>query len=109
MAGQKARGKAKKAVLYTGLRSFIHGSRLSAVVKGLLDAGISINVDQKTLPSGNRLKGEHIVNYAKQLTEKDKALCKARFSILLGQGLSPENYSIHFEETKKRIIEGVRL
>ena len=47
----------KKTVLDTGLKVNIKGSRIYAALKGLLDAGLSIEHDPSVLPKDDRLKG----------------------------------------------------
>jgi large subunit ribosomal protein L18 len=54
LAGLKAKDKVKEAILYTGLRRFVPNSRITAIVKGLLDAGLSIPINHETLPSEER-------------------------------------------------------
>lgn len=109
LAGLKAKVNVEEAILYTGLRRFVPNSRIAAVVKGLLDAGISIPVDQETLPSEERLRGKHIADYAKYLLEKDKVLYNERFSKLISKTLIPESISEHFEDVRKKIIEVFRV
>jgi large subunit ribosomal protein L18 len=109
LAGLKAKDKVKEVILYTGLRRFVLSSRISAVVKGLLDAGISIPIDHETLPSEDRLKGKHIADYAKYLLEKDKDLYSERFSNLISKALNPESIPEHFEDIRKKIMEGFKV
>ncbi|MGQ9718714.1 MAG: 50S ribosomal protein L18 [Nitrososphaerales archaeon] len=109
LAGLKAKGKVDKVILYTGLRRFMPNSRITAVVKGLLDAGISVPIDQDALPSEDRLKGKHIADYAKYLLERDKVAYKARFSNLISKALNPEALLGHFEEVRKKIVEGFEV
>jgi len=106
LAGLKAKDKVKEAILYTGLRRFVLNSRIAAVVKGLLDAGVSIPIDHETLPSEERLKGKHIADYAKYLLEKDKVLYNERFSNLIRKALNPEFIPEHFEDVRKKIMQG---
>lgn len=56
LTGKKS--KVKKVILDTGLIPNTKGSRVYAVVKGILDAGIEINCDEKVFPSEERIKGE---------------------------------------------------
>ncbi|MGQ9468819.1 MAG: 50S ribosomal protein L18 [Nitrososphaerales archaeon] len=105
LAGLKAKDEVKEAILYTGLRRFVPNSRITAVVKGLLDAGISIPIDHKTLPSEERLNGKHIADYAKSLLERDKALYNERFSNLISKALNPEALPEHFKDVRKKIME----
>ena len=69
--------KVKEAVLDTGMHTPIKGSKIYACVKGMLDAGVQIPADKKVLPSDDRIKGQHIAEYAKnskkQMTDYTKA------------------------------------
>ncbi len=56
LIGKKS--KVKKVILDTGLIPSTKGSRVYAVVKGVLDAGIEINCDEKVFPSEEKIKGE---------------------------------------------------
>jgi large subunit ribosomal protein L18 len=110
LTGLTAGLKAKKtgleeAILYIGLRRYIHGSRVSAVLKGVLDAGISVAADVETLPADERIRGEHISEYAKSLLEEDKKLYMSRFSKLVKGGLKPEEYPKHFDEVREKILK----
>lgn len=103
-AGLKAlKADVKEAVLYTGLRRYAHGSRVSAILKGILDAGVSIPADTESLPSDERIRGEHISGYAKSLLEEGKEMYAKRFSRLVKTGLKPEEYPEHFEELRQKI------
>jgi large subunit ribosomal protein L18 len=109
LAGLKAKDKVKEAILYTGLRRFVPNSRITAIVKGLLDAGLSIPINHETLPSEERLKGKHIADYAKYLLEKDKVLYSMRFSNLISKNFNPELIPERFEDVRKRIIESFKV
>ena len=56
LIGKKS--KVKKVILDTGLIPSTNGSRIYAVVKGVLDAGIEINCNKKVFPSEEKIKGE---------------------------------------------------
>ncbi len=103
-AGLKAaKAGVDEAVLYAGLRRFAHGSRLSAVLKGIIDAGVEVPAEEDVLPADERLRGEHIAEYAKSLLEQDKEAYTKRFSRMVKMGLKPEEFPDHFEEMKKKI------
>lgn len=103
LAGTKALAKnVKQCILYTGNR--IYSPRIAASVKGLLDAGVNIPIEQETIPPEDRLNGKHIADYAKDLKESDSQLYKTRFSALVKEGFSPENYSEFVEKTKSSIV-----
>ncbi len=61
-AGEK---KIKEVVLDTGLYTSTKGSRIYAVVKGVRDGGLQINVDEKMFPSEDRIAGKHIATQEK--------------------------------------------
>lgn len=106
VAGLKAlKAGVKEASLYTGLERYRHGSRISAVLKGVLDAGVSVPADIETLPDDGRIKGEHISKYAAALSEQNKELYSRRFSKLLKNKLKPEDYPKHFEEVRRKILK----
>jgi large subunit ribosomal protein L18 len=61
LAGLRAKaGGAASAVLDAGLRRPTEGGRLSAALKGLLDAGIAIPHGESGFPSSERLNGTHL-------------------------------------------------
>lgn len=94
-----------EAILYVGVKPFIRGSRIAGVVKGLLDSGFKVPCSEKVLPSEERIRGEHIAEYAKSLSKEDYG---KRFSALLGRGLRPEEYPAHFELMKNSILRGYK-
>lgn len=91
---------ATNAVLYTGNNPFT--TKVAACLKGIVDSGIKIPVSKESLPSDDRVSGEHIANYAKLLKDSGEKY-NSRFSALLKQGLRPEDYPVHFEEVRMRI------
>ncbi len=68
LIGKKS--KEKKVILDTGLIPSTNGSRVYAVVKGILDAGIEINCNKKVFPSEERIKGENKGIDIKSILEK---------------------------------------
>ncbi len=64
-AGIKAKKAGiKQAVLDIGGQISVGGSRIYAVVKGALDAGLEIPCSPEVLPSDERVSGKHIEAYA---------------------------------------------
>nr|AJS12382.1 50S ribosomal protein L18P [uncultured archaeon] len=64
LVGKKALAKGiKKVILDIGLYRNIKGSRLYAVLKGSIDAGLDIPHSKEVLPSQDRLEGKHILDY----------------------------------------------
>ncbi len=63
LAGKKALAKGiDTAVMDTGRYIFIHGGRISAALKGMIDAGVNIPADESVFPDESRLNGEHLKN-----------------------------------------------
>ncbi len=60
MAGKKSIVKGiKNVILYSGTDKYTQ--RMAAALKGVIDAGIEIPADKKTLPSDNRISGDHLL------------------------------------------------
>jgi large subunit ribosomal protein L18 len=53
----------KEAILDIGLQKSTKGNRVYAVVKGVLDAGLKIPVNEDFLPREERIVGKHIAAY----------------------------------------------
>jgi large subunit ribosomal protein L18 len=90
----------KNAVLYIGKDHFT--SRVAACMKGILDGGVSMPVSEESLPEQGRITGQHIADYASTLKENQEEY-NSRFSAILKNGLSPEDYPSHFEEIKSKL------
>ncbi|MBI2543558.1 MAG: 50S ribosomal protein L18 [Candidatus Aenigmarchaeota archaeon] len=66
LVGKKALDKKiTEVVLDSGLYSSVKGSRIYSVVKGALDAGLKIPIDQEIMSGEERIKGEHIATNEK--------------------------------------------
>jgi len=74
----------KEVVLDMGLYPSTKGSKIYAVVKGALDAGLKIPCSEEVLPSEERIRGEHIKNYLEKF----------------------KNISKDFEELKQKLLGG---
>ena len=75
-----------------------------AAAMGARDAGLKIPIGDKALVSKERVRGEHIANYAKYLKEKNPELYMKRFSKYLEAGVNPEMIPELFEKTKEMIL-----
>jgi large subunit ribosomal protein L18 len=105
LAGKKALAAGvKEAVAYNGLIPFIRGSRTAALLKGVVDAGVSIPVGEDAFPSEERLTGKTIAEYASTLSKEDKDSYSREFSALLKAGFKPEDYQAEFEKAKAAIM-----
>ncbi len=103
--------KAKKAgmteaVLDLGLIGPTKGSRVFAVLKGALDAGIEIPHAEEKLGK-ERTNSDHIAKYAKSLGLGSEDYSK-RFSQYLSKGISPEKLPEHFQTVKANIINSFK-
>lgn len=103
LVGQRAKtGGISKAILDIGLHARGPGSRLFAATKGALDAGLEVPHDEKVMPTSERLKGTHIVEYSKRLASEPETYKKV-FSAYLKHKLKPEELSSHFGEVQTKI------
>lgn len=60
-------------VVDLGLQQSMHGNRLYAAVKGIVDAGVNVRVSDVVFPVESRLNGEHLsVKDASKIIEKTK-------------------------------------
>ncbi|UXD22945.1 50S ribosomal protein L18 [Ignicoccus pacificus DSM 13166] len=110
LTGLLAALRAKKAgISYAapdiGLHKPTKGARIFAAIKAANDAGLEVPVGEEVVPSEERIKGEHIAEYAKMLKENNPEEYNKRFATLLKKGFAPENYVEHFEEVKSKILE----
>jgi large subunit ribosomal protein L18 len=104
LLGKKALSKGvKNAVLYIGKDHFT--SRVAACTKGIVESGVSMPVSEESLPEQERIAGQHIAKYAESLKQNQEEY-NSRFSAILKNGLSPEEYPSHFEEIKSKISAG---
>jgi len=94
-----------EAVLDLGRQVPHKGGRLFAALLGALDAGMKIPHGEGIFPTPERLRGEHIANYAKLLKETDSEKFQKQFGGYLKRGFDPEKLPEHFEEIKQKIIE----
>ena len=104
LAGKKAlKAGVKEAVAYNGVVPFIRGSRVAALLKGVVDSGVKVPVGEKAFPDDNRLTGKTIAEYAAKMAAEDKDTYSRSFSALLKAGFKPEQYPAEFEKVKAAI------
>lgn len=104
LCGYRAAAKGvERAVLDLGLQSPSRGARVFAALGGVVDAGVTVPHSEGVLPDESRIRGEHVVDYAKQLSSSPDAY-QIRFSRYLSGGLRPEEVSEHFSLVKERIV-----
>ena len=106
LLGAKAKEKnIKQVIVDLGLQSSVKGSRIYAVVKGMIDHGIKIPHTPEVLPAPERISGKHIAAYA-SLLQKDKALFERQFGDYLRKSVDPTQFPRYFEEVKSKISGG---
>jgi large subunit ribosomal protein L18 len=104
LAGKKAiAAGVKEAVAYNGLVPFTRGSRVAALLKGVVDTGVQVPVGEEAFPATNRLSGKSIADHAAKLASEDKEAYSRSFSALLKGGFRPEEYPTEFERVKAAI------
>ena len=105
LIGKKAKEAGiKEAILYTGVKRFVAGSRVAAVVKGAIDYGLKVPFGEEAAPNEDRILGKHIVEYYNALKESDPEAAKKRFSVLSSKGI--ENLPEEVEKFKTMILGG---
>lgn len=92
----------KEATLDIGLKSSLKGSKIYAVLKGAVDAGLNIPYNETIIPEEDRITGEHIAKYSETLSD---AQISEKFSQYLEKGLSPSDLPDHFKTIKEKIKE----
>ena len=103
LCGYRAIAKGvNKAVLDMGLQTPSRGSRVFAVLKGLLDAGVDVPHNEEILPDETRIKGQHIADYAQALSSEPD-IHSRMFSGYLSRGFSPQKTPDHFSLVKEKI------
>ena len=98
LLGKTAKGE--EAILDLGLQTPISGSRVYAVLKGVIDGGLKIAYSEESLPSGDRLSGKHISGYANLVKEN----FEKRFSGYIKNQKDPRKFEEEFDRVKKSII-----
>ena len=103
LCGYKALEKGiETAFLDIGLHIPVKGTRIFATLKGLVDAGVEVPHSEDVLPEDSRISGEHIAEYANQLSE-DPEIYKQKFAKYLAKKVKPEKLPEHFENVKDKI------
>ena len=77
-------------------------AQVFAALKGAVDAGLDIPHGDFIFPEDERIRGEHIANYAESLDAEEVA---KKFSKYFERGLNPKDLPENFDETIKNIDE----
>ncbi|TFH29473.1 MAG: 50S ribosomal protein L18 [Promethearchaeota archaeon] len=77
----------------------VHDNRVKAAVKGFLDVGINVPVDESWFFNDweKRIKGVHIAEYAQKLKKENSTEYKKKFSAILKNKGDPTNIEKDFE------------
>ncbi len=103
LCGLKAKAAGiKEAILDIGLVSPTKGSKIFAVLSGVVDAGVEVPHSEEKIVK-ERMKGEHIAKYAKSLGAGSEEYT-AKFSQYTAKGVAPEKIAEHFAKVKADII-----
>ena len=103
LCGVKAKAAGiNQAILDIGLVSPTKGSKIFAVLSGVVDAGVEVPHSEEKIVK-ERMKGEHIAKYAKSLGAGSDEY-NAKFSQYTAQGVAPEKIVEHFTKVKADII-----
>ena len=103
LCGLKAKAKGvDQAILDVGLISPTKGSKIFAILSGVLDAGVDVPHSEEKIVK-ERMKGEHIAKYAKSLGAGSDEYT-AKFSKYTAQNVAPEKISEQFNKAKAEII-----
>jgi len=103
LCGYKAKAAGvKEAILDIGLISPTKGSKIFAMLSGVLDADIDVPHSEEKIVK-ERMKGEHIAKYAKNLGP-DSEEYNAKFSKYKAKEVAPEKIGEHFTKVKADIV-----
>jgi large subunit ribosomal protein L18 len=91
-----------EAILDIGLVSPTNGSRIFAMLNGVVDGGVDVPFSEEKLVK-ERYTGEQVAKYAKSLGVGSDEY-NAKFSKYLAQGLAPEKLPEHFTKVKAEIV-----
>jgi len=91
--------KEKDFIIDFGRQTALKKSKLYAIIKGLIDSGIKLNVSEEVLPTEDRITGKHIEEYAKKLGEKATKV----FSEYMKKNFQLDNLTKTFNEVKNNI------
>ena len=103
LAGGRAKaGGVTEAILDIGLHARGPGSRIFAVAKGAVDAGLSVPHDDSALPVKERVEGSHVEAYSKKMAPEAERY-KKMFSGYLHHKLKPEELASHFKQVEGKV------
>jgi large subunit ribosomal protein L18 len=103
LCGLKAKAAGvEEAILDIGLVSPTKGSKIFAVLSGVVDAGVVVPHSEEKIVK-ERMKGEHIAKYGKSLGSGSEEY-SAKFSQYVARGVAPEKIAEHVTKVKADIV-----
>jgi large subunit ribosomal protein L18 len=106
LAGLSAKKKGVVEVVPDlGLQISVTGSSLYACLLGARDAGLKFGIGKDMLPKKERIEGAHVAAYARSIKNDQKKYSR-QFANYLKNGIDPEKLQEHFQEVRKKILEG---
>lgn len=87
--------KDEPLILDMGLATKFYGGRIFAALKGAVDAGLNIAHSKIIFPTQERIRGEHIAQFASIKSEDDHRFTKYK--------MNPTDLPKHFDEIKAKI------
>ncbi len=104
MLSKKAKAKKiSNAIADIGIYPSIKGNKVYAAIKGVIDGGLAVPMDQSIAPDAKRLRGEHIAAWALHV-KKDAKKHPHQFTQYTKHGLAPEQLPQHVDEIKKKLL-----
>ena len=102
LIGKKAAEKGiKEAILDIGLQKSKKGSKVYAVLKGVVDAGVAVPHSDEMLPGEDRITGAHISKYANTVSKDRETV---QFSLYHKEHVDLGAMPQLFSEMKKKIM-----
>jgi large subunit ribosomal protein L18 len=79
IAGLRAKNAGVTSVIVDlGMQTSTKGNRLYATIKGVVDAGVSVSVDESMFPTQERLEGKHITTHRTVTIQLEELKAKAK-------------------------------
>ncbi|NHJ39167.1 MAG: 50S ribosomal protein L18 [Asgard group archaeon] len=104
LAGKYAKASGiKEAILDIGINACRKDTRISAMLCGVVDAGLNIPHNPDIFPSEDRYTGKIIADYATELKKKDPSAYDKQFSGYKKLSAKPESLNTYFKATLKAI------
>jgi len=101
MLAKKAK-KGLECILDIGQNTSVKGAVLYAAAKGAIDGGLKLACSQEVIPNAQRIRGEHVAKFAKEL-KSNKEKYQKQFGKYVKAGVDPEQLPALFDQVKAKI------